>query len=118
MIDERFSSNHFENLGIDSEESISLAKILRVEIEKELHETVLAKFSEILNQLNHMGHDLKLYEDIEPGSYAFRDDFIEKDDTYRCKLRVGLDYCVSTGYSEFKDWDDVLHEYDIDPEDN
>jgi hypothetical protein len=98
MIDKRFSARSFEASGLDTERTRRLADILADEIQQELHKVIEPSFIEIVEKLNAMGHDLKLYDEIEPGSIAFRDD-VETESGYKCKLRVAFDTVVSTGYA-------------------
>jgi hypothetical protein len=98
MIDKRFSSRAFESHGIDTEGARRLADTLADEIQQELHKVIEPRFMEIVANLNAMGHDLKLYDQVEPGGIAFRDD-METGSGYKCKLRVAFDTVVSTGYA-------------------
>jgi hypothetical protein len=98
MIDERFSAAKFTECGIDSKASEHLAKLLGDELQVEMHEVIQVKFNEIVEQLNKMGHNLKPEYPPIPGDISFRDDWVDKDG-YHCKLRVGFDTVVSTGYA-------------------
>jgi len=102
MVDERFSAAKFAECGIDSEASEQLAKSLGAEIQEEMHEVIQLKFSEIVGRLNKMGHNLKPEYPPTPGDISFRDDWADKDG-YHCKLRVGFDTVVSTGYAHLID---------------
>jgi hypothetical protein len=98
MIDQRFSAKAFEAHGIDTDEARRLADALGDEIQGELHKVIQPKLIEIVGKLNSMGHQLKPYDQIEPGSISFRDD-METESGYKCKLRVAFDGVVSTGYA-------------------
>jgi|SoiMethySBSTD1v2_1073268.scaffolds.fasta_scaffold1019425_3 hypothetical protein len=98
MVDERFSAAKFTEYGVDSEEAEQLAKLLGDEIQVEMHEVIQVKFNEIIERLNKMGHNLKSEYPPIPGDISFRDDWVDKDG-YHCKLRVGFDTVVSTGYA-------------------
>lgn len=117
MIDDRFSLEKFESLGEDTAAAEELAEALSSEIQKEIHETILKEFIGIIGKLNKLGHNLSVYEDIQFGNYAFRDDFTDENNNYKCRLRVALDFTVSTGFSNLKEWDEVLKEFGIKPED-
>jgi hypothetical protein len=98
MINERFSATKFAECGIDSANAKHLAELLEDEILQEIHEVIQTKFSEIIEYLNNMGHNLKLKDLAAPGDISFRDDWVDNDG-YHCKLRVGIDVVVSTGYA-------------------
>ena len=98
MVDERFSAAKFAEHGIDTEEAEQLAKVLGDEIQEEMHEVIQAKLNEIIERLNKMGHNLKPEYPSTPGDISFRDDWNDKHG-YHCKLRVGFDTVVSTGYA-------------------
>ena len=117
MIDKRFSLAKFESLGEDTVAAEELAEALRLEIEKEIQEPMLKEIIRIVDQLNKLGHNLRLYEDIQMGNYAFRDDFTDENNKYKCRLRVALDAIVSTGFSNLKEFDEVLKDFGIEPED-
>lgn len=116
MIDKRFSLEKFKSLGVDSVEAEELADELSLEIQKEIHETILKEFVGIVGKLNKLGHNLRIYEDFRLGNYAFRDDFTGENNNYKCRLRVALDFVVSTGFSHLKDYDEVLKDFGIEPE--
>jgi hypothetical protein len=97
MIDERFSAKSFEDLGIDSDLARRLAEELAEEVNAELHGVIEPALRGIVEQLNVMGHDLKV-EELNPGSLSFRDD-LEDSGEYRCKLRLAVDTVVSSGYA-------------------
>lgn len=117
MIDGRFSLAKFESLGKDTVAAEELAEALKLEIQKEIHKTILKEITGIITKLNKLGHDLRIYEDIRLGNYAFRDDFTDENDNYKCRLRVALDFIVSTGFSHLKEYDEVLKEFGVEPED-
>jgi hypothetical protein len=102
MVDERFSMQAFSELGLDTFEARELADLLANEILKEMHVVIKENFKEIVQKLKLTGHDLKIYEEIEPGVLAYRDDLgdEEKDpQSYHCFLRIAHDSFVSTGYA-------------------
>ena len=103
MIDEKFSQEAFESLGLDTPEANKLAQELAKEVQNEIHEVLYPAFQQIIEKLNKMGHNLKLYEDVIPGDIAYRDDSNDNGH-YKCKLRVALDTVVSTGYPDV--WDE------------
>ncbi|SRR6266545_6138520 len=107
MVDERFSALSFGVCGVDSEGAKKLADSLAEEIQNELHETIQTSFHRIIDRLNAMGHKLKAAYPPKPGDFSYRDDW--KDESgYHCKLRVGLDVIVSTGYGHLLSDDEVL----------
>ena len=104
MIDERFSAEAFISSGVDTDEAQKLAELLAEVVAKELHEIVNAKFIEIIKKLNSMGHFLKPEYEAKVGDISFRDDLSENG-KYQCKLRLGVDTVISTGYAHLIDLD-------------
>src|SRR6266404_3075871 len=98
MINERFSLAAFEVRGLDTEAARDLADSLADEIQKEMHEVVLVHFANVVERLNAMGHALKPEYPPMPGDLSYRDDW-EDDSGYHCRLRVGFDCIVSTGFA-------------------
>lgn len=109
MIDERFSSAAFEGCGIDTQPARDLADLLAREIQIEMHEAITAQFGKIVGQLNAMGHALKPEYDPLPGDLSYRDDWRD-DSGYHCKLRVGFDSVVSTGFAHLLNADELESE--------
>ena len=105
MIGDHFSAAAFEACGIDSPAANDLAQRLAVEIQELLQRTIQLQFKGIIDSLNMMGHNLRMYGDALPGDISYRDDY-EFDNEYTCKLRVGIDLIVSTGYSNLAIGDD------------
>jgi hypothetical protein len=106
MIDERFSATAFERSGLDSESAKVLCDALEMEIQQLLHSIVSEKLNEIVEQLNTMGHRLRFYEPPRPGDIAYRDDWVDEQDEYHCRLRVACDTVISTGYAHLWNPDD------------
>jgi hypothetical protein len=104
MIDKRFSAEAFISVGIDTDEAQKLADLLAEEVAKELHEITNAKVIEIVEKLNSMGHSLKPEYEPKIGDISFRDNFFENE-KYQCRLRLGIDTVISTGYSHLIDFD-------------
>jgi len=102
MIDDRFSAKAFEAYGLNSEGAGELACQLAEEVNQELHKVILPKLMEIIDTMNAMGHNLRLYEEPKPGDISFRDDS-EGAFGYECRLRIALDCVVSTGYAHLVD---------------
>ena len=100
MIDERFSAKNFEKCGWKTKESRLLANELTQEIQKELHEVLKSAFSDIIQRLNVLGHDLKLYDE-EPANYHYRE--YSSTDRANYKMLVALDTVVTVGYPETTD---------------
>lgn len=113
MIDEKFSAAKFAECGIDSEEAERLAKLLGDEIQVEMHNAIRVKLNEIIEQLNKMGHKLKPEYPPVPGDISFRDDWVDENG-YHCKLRIGFDTVVSTGYSHLIDASEINTLRDMD----
>jgi hypothetical protein len=105
MIDSRFSASRFEELGLDTQESRRLADLLADEIQTELHNVIAKRMEEIRELLNRMGHNLKPEYPPKPGDISYRDE-ATGDDDYPCRLRIGVDTVISTGYAHLIDPDD------------
>ena len=99
MIDERFSASEFEKLGIDSSDAHALALELANEVREALHSIISTAITEIVEKLNSLGHQLKPYSPPVPGDISFRDDWIEREGKYHCKLRLAVDTVISSGYA-------------------
>jgi hypothetical protein len=84
--------------GLNTKQSLELAYELGTEIQDELHAVITDHLLKIVERLNAMGHDLKLFDPPVPGDISYRDDW-EDDSGYHCKLRVAVDTVISTGYS-------------------
>lgn len=112
MIDDRFSAASFAAKGLNTKQSLELAYELRTEIQDELHTVITDHLFKIVERLNAMGHNLKTYEPPVPGDISYRDDW-EDDSGYHCKLRVGVDTIISTGYSHTES-DHTSNDPDID----
>jgi hypothetical protein len=100
MIDERFSSERFMACGLDTPEAAALAEELQKEIELAMDDAVKSAFRNIAVHLNEMGHNLRTEEDVI-GTLTFRDDWTDETG-YHCKLRIGFDTVVSTGYAHLR----------------
>lgn len=110
MINERFSQAAFAQLGIDTDASRQLANLLRDEIQRELHTTTELRLKKLIDELNSMGHQLTLEYPPVPGDISYRDE--SKSETgCQCRLRVGVDTVVSTGYSHLIDTGELDKEF-------
>jgi len=98
MIDERFSSDAFAQLGLDSAGSRELANVLEKEVSEEMRQVIEEKIIELVKKLNSMGHKLKLEQAPQVGEISFRDDY--QNGEYECKLRLAFDYVTSAGYPD------------------
>lgn len=100
MLDERYSRAAFEKAGLDTSEAATLAASLQDDILVELDAVVRDRFFQIVSRLNGMGHQLKPYTQPVPGELSFRDDSGEEGtESYRCLLRIAIDYVVSAGFA-------------------
>lgn len=97
MVDERFRSEEFARVGLDTDAARDLSALLENEVCNEMQTVLKSSFRSIVSRLNSMGHDLKLYDEAL-GEIAFRDDY-ESDSGYHCKLRVACDLIISSGYA-------------------
>ncbi len=98
MIDSRFSAESFTAAGLDTPAAQELADLLAVETLKELQSVVELPLRHIIERLNQMGHNLTLEKPAADGDISYKDD-CEEDSGYHCKLRLGVDIVVSTGYA-------------------
>ena len=62
MIDKRFTLEEFERRGYGTQAARDLADELEKEVEAELHPLMYEKCKAIVEDLNSMGHNLRLYE--------------------------------------------------------
>ena len=97
MLDQRFSAEAFNTIEKGAEEA-ELLNLLADEILLEIQEAVEKEFGIVIDQLNEMGHNLKLYGEQDLCDFSYRDD-LEDTTGYHCKLRVGFTGIVSTGHS-------------------
>lgn len=94
-IDDRFRPEAFDEVdpNRDPLEISPLERDLHEEIMAELSGLIADRLSEIVRQLNAVGHNLRLCNTPEPGDIAYRDDS-EREGQYSCKLRLGIDLDV------------------------
>ncbi|MCM3872928.1 MAG: hypothetical protein ND895_19785 [Pyrinomonadaceae bacterium] len=97
MVDERFSAAAFAARGLDTVEARALADLLEEEVLKEMQGVVEAQFNDIIRRLNEMGHQLTP-EVVDLGELLYKDDY-EDEQGYHCKLLLGFDSIVTTGYA-------------------
>lgn len=81
-----------------------LANALASEVQEVLHEVILQRVGQIVEQLNSRGHNLRHYEEPIPGVISLRDDAGEGRD-YTCDLRLAVDTVVSVGFRDTIDPD-------------
>jgi hypothetical protein len=93
---EKFSKQQFLLRGTDTTAAQKLADELQEAVAQEMHQTVLAKFSTIVEELNALGHHLVPYDEIAVGDLTFRDEPTEGD----CRLRLACDVVISAGYAD------------------
>jgi len=117
MLNEKFSYGSFKKLGLDSDEARKLADELQLTVTKEFHDVLERKMTEIITDLNDMGHALQPFEhDTEEAfiDFEYRDhnnsgvDCLQSD--YVCKLRLGLSLVVSAGFGHLVNSIDDLEE--------
>ena len=98
-IDARFSKTAFLGENARDPSSRRLSDELEAEVQRLLHDVVVQRVAEIVNQLNAYGHDLREYERPSPGVIALRDD-LEGERGYECDLRLAVDTTVSVGFRD------------------
>lgn len=101
-IDSRFSKLQFLSESENKNGSRGLSDQLAAEVLALLHDAVAARFNEIVEQVNQLGHDLRAYDEPQPGEIAFRDDR-EFNGEYLCDLRLAVDVVVSVGFRDTTD---------------
>ena len=100
MFDDKFSRSAFESAGYDTVIASQLVSDLEDAILAEMDDVIRGRFLQIVQRLNDMGHCLRPYVPLAPGELSFRDDEgKEGTSSYKCNLRVALDYVISAGYS-------------------
>jgi hypothetical protein len=98
-IDIRFSKKSFTAESERDRSAKKLANALEAEIQQELHEVIMPKIVEVVKRLNATGHQLSEYTPPVPGDISFRDDE-EKNGSYTCFLRLGVDTVISVGFKD------------------
>lgn len=89
-----FLAEHLSDPG-----SRRLADELAAEVQKVLHDVIKSAVSQIVEQLNADGHDLRYYDEPVPGMIALRDDAGDGAN-YRCDLRLAVDTVISVGFRD------------------
>jgi hypothetical protein len=102
-VDSRFSAQAFAEAELDSDEARKLADELSDEITNQLTEVMCSRLSEIVAQLNAMGHNLSVF-DSSPGSVSYRDE-LRLGNHSSCRLRLAVDVVISTGYAHLLEHD-------------
>jgi len=108
MIDSRFSAEAFKKAGLDTPKARKLADALAREVEAEVKRHLSESVEAVVNRLNRLGHRLRLVGD-EPDGLSFRDE----DDAVAgspTRLRLAVDFVVSTGYAHMKTIEEVERE--------
>jgi len=100
---EKYAKSKFESLASDPSNTRRLADELQDDVAQEIHEAVLNAFLRVVEGLNAEGHGLSLYEEIQPGNIAYRDESGEG----QCNLRLGCDLVISAGYSDTKTLEEI-----------
>jgi hypothetical protein len=95
MIDEQFSSQEFEKLGLDTEAARSRVDALSLVIQQELKILIDQKLKECISSLNSMNHYFELQDNqLDYISYC---DNSDRNNTYT--LMISLDLIVMSGYA-------------------
>ena len=95
MIDDKFNIKKFDESLVDDLKLEDLEEQLKLEILWELHPEIQKMMNNIAFELNQTGHNLKEYGYQGLCDLSFRDDFIDKDQSYCCKLRLALTLTLS-----------------------
>jgi hypothetical protein len=96
-IGDRFSKQQFLMEAEQKPGTRELSELLQAEVLALLQGAIQARTSDIVGQLNQLGH----YEP-QPDHIAFRDDE-GSDADYRCDLRVAVDVVISVGFRDSRD---------------
>jgi hypothetical protein len=102
MLDQRFSREAFLDGGLDSDAAKELVDELHNEVLNILHKSVDSALTEVVSQLNSMGHKLELFEPPKPGDIHYAHYIGDQ-----CNLRLAADIVVSAGfgYTNYSDPD-------------
>jgi hypothetical protein len=100
MIGEQFSLSAFEAAG-SPEAARRLSDELQDAVLRQLHEVIIARWQQILQQLTALGHELRPYREQVPGDLHVRDDSLDEDG-YDCKLRLACDVTISAGFRDVR----------------
>ncbi len=107
-----FSRHAFDALKGESSAARALADQLAEAVVQDLDTLIGRRLSDIVAELNRLGHELAPYGDQRPGDRAFRDE----DSAEHCRLRVGCDVIISTGYADILAVDDESPLESTDPD--
>jgi hypothetical protein len=110
-IGDAFSREQFEDICKTQEERAVKAKALGKIIGNLLTNEMTPCMNQIIERLNSMGHDLRVYDEGEC-ELNFRDDE-GAGDNYFCRLRIGFDYIVSAAYNEIMTLEEAYREMGI-----
>lgn len=100
---EKYSKQEFESRGLSTPAARKLADELESDVNEELHAALLPAFTNIIEGLNAQGHNLTIYDPINPGDVSFRDEPGDGD----CYLRLGYYVVVSAGYAHTMTTDEI-----------
>ncbi|OCQ99108.1 hypothetical protein BCD64_24070 [Nostoc sp. MBR 210] len=93
---QNFSINAFDKNTLNNESKDAIREKLATKIQQEIHQVVLQKFQNIVENLNFMGHNLHPDGEQEICDLSYRDDW--ENASYNCKLRVSFVGVVSVSY--------------------
>lgn len=91
----KYSKQQFESPELNTDAARKLADDLQDDVSREMHMSLLEEFRKIIDALNELGHNLRVYGEIKIGDISFRDESNEQ-----CKLRLACDVVISAGYSD------------------
>jgi hypothetical protein len=113
VINDRYSSQEFINLGLDTEESQKLAELLEQDVQERLKAAIQPEIEALVSELNEEGHELKLYESTQE-CIAYYDNNKKKINNREFSLGIMVDFCAFVGYSHLVSNGDE----DLDPDIN
>lgn len=101
-LEQKFSLEEFQRAGMGTDSARSLADELAEIVQERIHASVADAVAGVVEDLKVLGHDLREYTKPVPGDIAYRDDE-GSNGGYVCRLRLGVDTIVSTGFGDTTD---------------
>jgi hypothetical protein len=112
VVNDRYSSQKFIDLGLDTEESQKLAELLEQDVQEQLKAVMQPEIEALVSELNEAGHQLKLYESTQE-CIAYYDSNKKKINNREFSLGIMVDFCAFVGYSHLVSNDDEDLDSDI-----
>jgi len=101
---EKYSKERFESIKHDPLALKVLLEQLQTDVAIECKSVIMSKMTEIVEELNSVGHNLKDNEFEEPEETDFCE-FHNDDSSETCGFRLGTYFTVCTGYYKLEEVD-------------